>query len=311
MSAWTKALQSSRGMNDNQMSGNIIRGMPESEYHALRALSASGAWTMIQECPAQFWHDSPWNPNFVPKNKRDFDVGTAAHLAVLEPDRMADRVVLIDAENYKKAAAQAARDAAWNAGLVPLLPKDHELVDGIASALRADQWASDLLDGCESEISFTWIADGVPCKARVDLISRDGAVFGDLKTSTSANPRTFQRNAFNMGHFLRDPWYRDGWERATGQRILYYWFVVISREPPHLVTVCRLDERAIEWGRMMIRKARRLFCECQDAGCWPGYCREPMTLSLPAWSEFQLADREQAGEFSVKDSLRSRGFLAP
>src|ERR1051326_3011729 len=67
-----------------------ISGLPAVEYHALRALSASGAWLLAEECAAKFLWRSPWNPLYVPEAKTDFDIGVAAHLAVLEPHRHAD-----------------------------------------------------------------------------------------------------------------------------------------------------------------------------------------------------------------------------
>jgi hypothetical protein len=294
------------------MTANIVRNMPMDAYHATQALSASGAWTLIQECPAQFWYDSPWNPDLVPDNSPEFDIGTATHLAVLEQDRLAERVACIDAKDYKTRAAQEARKWAYDSGLVPLLPHQLDLVRHLSAAVRADPWAADLLDGAEPELSIFWNADrGVRCKARPDLVTRDGSVIGDIKTCPTANPRVFQRVAFNSGHFLRAPWYIDGYEMATGQHIHDYWFIIVAKEPPHLVSTLRLGERAIEWGRMMIRKSLALFDECQRVGEWPNYCREPATLELPTWAEFQLQDRNESGEFSAEDARRSMEFLSP
>jgi hypothetical protein len=178
--------------------------------------------------------------------------------------------------------------------------------------------AGSLFDGGSSEVSFFWNAHGTPCKARADYITADGAVIVDIKTATSANPRAFQKAAFDRGHFLRAPWYLDGYELVAGPARRDYWFVVVAKDPPHLVTTCRLDPRAIEWGRIMIRRAIDLFAECHGKGDWPPYCAEPATLTLPSWAEFQLADREQAGEFEPRSrrpsktmAERSMEFLAP
>ncbi len=292
------------------MTANIIRGMPMDAYHATKALSAGGAWTLIQECPAQFWYESPWNPNVIPANKLEFDIGTAAHLAILETDRLADRVACIDAKDYKTVAARVARDWAYNNDRVPLLPKQLDIVRRLAEAVRADPWASDLLDDCEPEMSIFWDDErhGIRCKARPDLVTRDGAVIGDIKTAITANPRAFQRAAVNNGHFLRAPWYIDGYERATGRRVHDYWFIIVAKDPPHLVSTCRLGERAIEWGRLMIRRAVGVFAECSRSGQWPNYCQQPQTLELPTWAEFQLQDRHESGEFTTEDARRSMEF---
>jgi len=69
----------------------------------------------------QFLWRSPWNPLYEPEAKTDFDIGVAAHLAVLEPERQADSIVLIEAGDYRTTKAREAREAARAAGLVPLL----------------------------------------------------------------------------------------------------------------------------------------------------------------------------------------------
>ena len=294
----------------------IVRELPEADYHAEPALSSGGAWTLATECPALYWHRSPFNPAAAPsQNSKPMDIGTALHLAVLEPDRLAARTVLVDADDWRTKEAQDRRDAAYAADLAPLLTKDAGLVDRLADAIRSNKHAAGLLAGADTEVSYFWTADGIPCKARADVVCRDGRM-ADLKASASASPDFFRRRAFDDGHFLRDPFYRDGWEIAAGKRIAEYWFIVVSREEPHLVTTCRLEDRAIEWGRLKIRRAMALFRRCRAAGVWPPYAPEPVTLGLPEWAEFRLADEEQAGRFdrdkiASADVRRGFDFLAP
>lgn len=295
----------------------IVRDLPEDAYHATTALSAGGAWVLASECPAIYHHRSPFNPNAAPaENGKAMDIGTALHLAALEPDRLADRIMVFKANDWRTKAAQQARDLAYKAGLVPLLTKDRETVDRLAAALRANEYAAALLDGADTEVSYFWTSDdGIPCKARADIVTRDGAAIADLKASTSAAPGFFQRQAFNAGHFLRTPFYTDGWRLVSGKSA-DYWYIVVSREEPHLVTVCKLDERAVEWGRLMIRRAIELFKRCRERNEWPAYCTEPTILSLPSWAEYRLADDEQEGRFdprtiSAGDVRRGFNFLAP
>lgn len=298
----------------------IVRGMLAAEYHAAPALSASGAWILADECPAIYWHTSPFNPLRAEGEKsKPMDIGTALHLAVLEPDLYAERTVIVPADDWRTKDAREVRELAHGAQRTPLLTKDHDLVMRLRRALLANEFVADLLDGAETEISYFWDAEGVSCKARADLISRDGHAFGDLKASASASPAFFQRQAFNAGHFLRSVWYADGWEGVTGQRA-DYWYIVVAREAPHLITLARLDDQAIAWGRLTIRRAIELFRRCRDRGEWPAYCDGPVSLSLPTWAEYQLADHEQAGYFdadkinrqpSAEAVRRAFDFLAP
>lgn len=298
------------------MTANIVHEMPAEQYHAVKALSASGAWTLAADCPAMYWHTSPLNPNAVQsENGGPMDIGTALHLAVLEANQLPDRTALVTADDWRTKAAKEKRDEARAAGKVPLLLKDADLVLRLSAALRANEYVADLLDGAHTEVSYFWTTDGIPMKARGDIVTRDGLAFGDLKASVSASPEFFQRQAFNSGHFLRSPWYTDGWEAVTGNRAEYF-YIIVAREEPHLVTIARLDERATSWGRLMIRRAMTLFDLCRKRNRWPGYFDEPTTLSLPGWSEYRLADQEQEGRFDQKaitdaDKRRALELFAP
>src|SRR5947208_5437551 len=187
---------------DPGSSGRLISGLPAVEYHARRALSASGAWLLVEECPAKFLWRSPWNPLYQPEAKTEFDIGVAAHLAVLEPQHQADSTVLIEAGDYRTTKAREARDAARGAGKVPLLPYQFDIVRAIAGSIRAHPIASQAFRGGEAEITLLW-ADpetGIPCKARPDHLPAHARYLVDLKTAVSANPRSWRDQAYRLGY---------------------------------------------------------------------------------------------------------------
>src|SRR5437899_5220117 len=124
-----------------------ISELPTVEYHGMHALSASGAWLLAEECPAKFLWRSPWNPLYEPEAKTEFDIGVAAHLAVLEPQRQAESIVLIEAGDYRTTKAREARDAARAEGRVPLLPYQFDIVRAIAGSIRAHPIAAQAFNG--------------------------------------------------------------------------------------------------------------------------------------------------------------------
>src|SRR5205085_10281977 len=104
---------------------------------------------LAEECPAKFLWRSPWNPLYQPEPKTEFDIGVAAHLAVLEPQRQADNIVLIEAGDYRSVKAREARDMARAAGKVPLLPYQLDIVQAIAASIPAHPIASPALTCAE------------------------------------------------------------------------------------------------------------------------------------------------------------------
>src|ERR1043166_9629414 len=147
-----------------------ISGLRSVDYHAMRSLSAFGAWLLTEECEAKFLWRSPWNPLHQPEERTDFDIGVAAHLAVLEPERQAQSIVVIEAGDYRTSSAREARDAARADGKVPLLPYQYDIVGAVAGSIRAHPIASQAFHGGEAEVTLIWHdrGTGVPCKARPD-----------------------------------------------------------------------------------------------------------------------------------------------
>src|SRR5437764_15161069 len=187
------------------VSARRISGLPALDYHAMRALSASGAWLLAEECAAKFLWRSPWNPLYVPEAKTEFDIGVAAHLAVLEPERQANSIVLIEAGDYRTTKARDARHAARAAGKVPLLPYQFDIVRAIAGSIREHPIASEAFRGGEAEVTLIWPDPdtGIPCKARPDYLPAHGRWVVDLKTAASANPRSWRDQAYRLGYHAR------------------------------------------------------------------------------------------------------------
>lgn len=271
------------------MKPSIISHQPAEMYHAIKALSASGAWALTYKCPALFWHDSPWNDDRPPEKNPVFDIGTAAHLAILEPSLLADRVAIVDAADWRTNAAKDARDLAYRSGLVPLLLADWRLVETMATVLRSDRRAAELLEGADTEVSFYWEDGPVDCKARADVVTAGRRIIADIKTATTASPAFFQRQAGNLGYDMRADWYRAGWRLASqlGEYPAYK-FIVIAKDPPHLVEVYELSEEDIETAHAINRRAVALFAECQESGEWPSYGRgREIKVPLANWTKYQ------------------------
>jgi hypothetical protein len=68
--------------------------------------------------------------------RRSSTFGTAAYVAVLEPDLYSKLVVHVPLDTYHKAEAREMRDAAWIAGQTPLKPSEIAIVDGVRDAIQ-------------------------------------------------------------------------------------------------------------------------------------------------------------------------------
>jgi hypothetical protein len=87
---------------------------------------------LVGDVPALYWSRSAFNPAALQrKNQKEFDIGTAAHVAVLEPDLYSELVVHVPLDTYHKAEAREMRDAAWISGQKSLKPSEIAIVDGV------------------------------------------------------------------------------------------------------------------------------------------------------------------------------------
>lgn len=278
-------------------------GMSNEAYHShctpAPALSSSGARTLLTDCPAAYWHSSPLNPLRQPERKREFDIGTAGHLIVLEPHLFDERVSIIDADSYRTSYAKEAREQAYGAGKTPLLAHEVEAVKAMRDQLLKHPVARLAFTGRVTERSYFWIDHefGVWRKCRPDYTPPHTRYLTDYKTTTDAHPARFARSAADLGYHMQAAWYMDCAEVHNGERPKDFYFVVQEKKAPFLVSVVKLDDEAIQWGRIQNRKALDLFARCVERNEWPSYANQAVTISLPPYIANDLQKRHEKGEF--------------
>lgn len=262
------------------------------EYHAAPGASASRL-RKFEVSPAHMkWamdHPAPPTPAMV--------IGSAVHTAVLEPDLLDQEWGRIpDGDGRSKAVkdAKAKLTELYGADRI-LKPEAFDTVIGMRDAVLGNELACQLLDNAETEASYYWTdaKSGVDCKARLDLIvgnpmlPRWERCVVDLKTTTDASPKEFQRSAYNMGYHLQMAHYLAASERER------FVFIVVEREPPHCVAIYELDNDALALGEKDRAYLLHRWAMCEEneavgfANPWPGFPVDVQELSLPRWAYTQ------------------------
>ena len=288
--------------------GAVVTDMPHEDYLRHPALSASGAKLLVQPGgPAKFAHRLEH-----PEPPRDaFDLGHAAHrmvlgvgaeLVVVQRTIKATKTspeLVVDADDYKTASAQEHRDAIRADGGVPILRRDLERVEDMATALHRHPLAGKLLHPTTGapEVSLFWHDEqhGVDRRGRVDwLRTADPTgrlILVDYKTCTAADARALQSAVVRYGYHQQAAWYRDlvlGLDLATSAPFV---FVFQETTAPYLVHVVELDEQLLLIGAERNELGLRLFADCTAAGEWPGYNDGGITLlSPPRWALYEHDD---------------------
>jgi len=257
----------------------IYEGVSNSAYHADPALGSTSLKTLATKTPAHYKYDQEH-----PKTSDAFDLGTAAHSLILEGDESGVKVIDVDDKRGAKWTVPA--DEARKAGKIPLVSKEWAQVKAMRDAVMAHPVARFLFANHLAEQSVFWEEDGLTLKCRPDAW-KPGTLI-DLKTARDANPTTFGKTAHEYGYHQSAAHYIDGVKAATGEELPFH-FVLVEKTEPYLVSVVELDVEAINLGRQLNDRAKRIYRECVGSGNWPGYPSGEL-VSLPMWAIYQAEE---------------------
>lgn len=261
------------------MKPGIYDGIPNATYHADPALGSTSLKTLATRTPAHYQHEK-----LHPKSSAAFDLGTAAHSLILEQDETGIVVIDVDAKRGKVWTDPAS--AAEAEGKIALTSKEWAQVVAMRDAVMAHPFARGLFTGHKPEQSVFWEEDGQMYKCRPDAW-QPGALI-DLKTLIDASPGEFGKTAHKYGYHQSAAHYIDGVKAATGEELPFH-FVLVEKTAPFLVSVVELDWEAVDLGRALNDRAKRIYRECVESDAWPGYpSAEP--ISLPTYAVYQTED---------------------
>lgn len=269
----------------------IYEDLAERDYHALPYLGSSGLKVLATEAPALFRYQAD-NPEDT--SSRVAEIGTAAHLLTLQPERRDIRLVVIDDDGYRSNASKKAREEAMEAGKEPILSADLPKAEAIARAIR-ERYGEELTGG-RAELTLVWDDPqyGVRCKARIDY--QKPRLLIDLKTTSSIAPASFSSRIHDNGHHIQAPHYMRGWSILTGEAADWMWIAAMN-EPPYLVTHYLPSGQLLQWGEKLMKLGLRKYRDCAAFGQWPGYAGGSF-IDLPGHALWKLEQAEEAGDFT-------------
>ena len=283
----------------------LIHGMPMDEYQAEDAVSNSRLSDLVKS-PAHCYalHLDPNRPE---REAREWMLtGPLAHCAVLEPDAMTSRYLVVPDDAPKRPT-----EAQWNAKNPNEGSKaamawwrdfnaqvgDREIVSaaqfstvqGQIDAVRAVPMLVDMLSAGKPEASVFWTDEvtGLRCRARPDWLQppANGKVdVLDLKTIADLTTDTVSRAIASHGYHRQAAHYRNGL-RACGFSVGEFVFGFVSKTYPYLAAAFVLDEETMQQGEDEVAELLELYAQCHRSGRWPGPGESLQLVGLPAWAK--------------------------
>lgn len=277
----------------------LVLDMPAEEYHAVDALSATGIKLLARSA----WH---YRNRLQITPTRQMLRGTLAHCAVLEPDAMSARYVVVPDDapkrptqaqwNAKKPSEDSQRAMDWwrnfNAkatGRAIVSAEDYAITQMQLQAVAAVPVLAEILSVGHGEASIFWVdqATGVYCKARPDWMNQAQrkVMLLDLKTTADESPSGFARAAARLKYHLQYAHYVAGVEAVMRRPVEEFVFGAVTSAPPVLAVPYFLTDEIKEQAHDERRELLELFARCKKENHWPAYGQGLQMLDFPAYAK--------------------------
>lgn len=264
--------------------GVIESRVPADDYHSRGGISISRL-KEIKRSPLHYRYRLDH-----PKHTAPMTLGTAAHCAVLEPERF-EREFAVWTNRTDAGAMSPRRGKVWDE--FSALHEDRSIITAdeydkamaMQKAIRSDATAMKYLQAGDPEISMEWtFPDGLKCRGRVDWLTHmDGEpVIVGLKTARDCRPFQFASAAAKLLYHLQWAFYYDGYFTIKGKlpRMIE---IVAESDAPHAVVTYVIPEDVIVQGREEYNELLKLLARCEAESIWPGPAETEQILSLPTW----------------------------
>jgi len=251
----------------------IRTDMSNAAYHLDPAISSSDVKTVHLKSLRHWKYGAR-------KESVAFDLGSAVHAMVLEPEKELVRRGPADRRGDKWRDAKLAADLD---GLILLPEAEYDLAETIAKSAIAHMPAwMDVPRIAEASFFALDSTTGVNIKCRPDLYIESEGLVVDLKTCASASPRLFARDVHNYGYAIQAAFYLRVLQEA-GFEANRFVFLAVEKEPPFAVGLHEIEPDYLNYADAVITdtllKIRDATKEDDYKTGWP----EINFIGQPSW----------------------------
>ncbi|MEM9762869.1 MAG: PD-(D/E)XK nuclease-like domain-containing protein [Pseudomonadota bacterium] len=294
--------------------------LPEELYHGQPcdgpSISSTGIKKIIGDGPSAFfreWSGNPESEDAAPK--KHFDIGRAAHLMMLEPERVKDRVAIYPedvlssngATSTKK--ARAFEDETRKAGMTPIKQAEWDKLIAMRDRMEAHPHARRALIRGRAEVSLFWKEHGVWLKVRPDFLpDRSGQYVVDYKTCHSL--KKWETDALkDLRYDISAAMYLRGVNAVTGIRPAGFLFLVQEKTAPFDVAMLALSIDALssnmilKRGELDLMRGVERFAQCLETNQWPSPWEEPREIAAPGWLVHQIEKQLESETYDSEFKL--------
>jgi len=201
-------------------------------------------------------------------------LGSALHVAFLEPELMPSKVVRWDGGVRKGKAWDEFCDE--HATKTILTPAQHEQLVGMVRSLRKHPFVREWQTKVEGvEVSAIGEFCGVPCKGRCDALTPSPLV--DLKKVRSGDIRSFTNDIVRYGYHMQAAMYRKLFNRDR------FVLLTVEDKAPFDVVPYEMSPALLREGDARLQALVLEYRRCKETGIWPGRSDEIVLIECPEW----------------------------
>lgn len=276
----------------------LIKDLPMHEYHEIEACSKSMLAEILNETPHHAYakyldpdrhpvidedEEYPHYALYKKTSKKHFDIGTAVHCYVLEPDNM-DKYVGIKPEgDLRSKSAKEAFDAflELRQGMAIITQDDMDDIKDAAKNIMAMKTTEIVLNQSGFvESTILWERpNGTKMKCRPDFVNPDMDYVVDVKTAESARKDKFYWQMKNFKYYLSHGITAEGYEAHFGRPLKAYIYLVIEKKT-NLPAYYNSELDCFQKAQEEMETGIKIYEECLASGIWPGYPDEIVPITL-------------------------------
>lgn len=205
----------------------------------------------------------------------DMLLGSALHVAFLEPELVPERVIVWKDGTRRGADWEAFK--ADNAGKIILTEARYAQLCGMVPSMRKHPWVREIIGQIEStELSAIGTIRGVPFKGRCDALTSD--IIIDIKKVRSGDVRAFTNAVLSFGYHTQGHCYRKLFNRDR------FVLLTVEDEAPFDVVPYELSPAFLRHGERDTNVILDQYKFALRTNQWPGRSGDIVQLEVPEWA---------------------------
>lgn len=269
--------------------------MPSNKYHAARDFYSSSDLKFIAKSSPYHFKTMRDTGIGAVKQSEDMIFGSMVHCLLLTPGLFDSEFYVCPTVDRRTKAGKEIYDGAMSmAGVRTVVNSElYDRARDCVERVQQNKQAMELLISCTNESSYFWKCaySGLDFRARVDAVSADYMI--EVKTSRSASPSAFERQAYNMFYDISAAHYLEGINAVSGTRPSRVYFIVIENEFPYVSQVYLATDSFLEMGHARWLETVNKLSDARSSDKWPGYGEWVLELSCPKWNRKEFENEKE------------------